>query len=636
MLNDKMIVELSIEELFKNDDSYLIPIYQRNYAWGKSEVEQLVTDINDYSRNNNDKPYYIGTLVVFQRNVSGKIVFETIDGQQRLTTLSILLSVLKNEFKNDFEFNHLLKYESREISTNTLNYIYNGNIEKLENLNPAMENAYKVFKKYLKNIEIEKFKKYLLENVKILRVNVPKDTDLNHYFEIMNNRGEQLEKHEVLKARMLEKLTNKDDKKVFNDIWETCSDMYRYVQYGFTSNIRNEIFGDYWNSFVCENFDDIVNKISPNFEQESKSYLDKEKDNKKCAFTINDIINGRCEINGKETQEKDGEKPDRFVSPINFPNFLLHILKITKDSKAPLDDKRLLDTFKEYNEEFVKKFGFNLLKLRFLFDNYIIKREYTSNKDEWSLKQAYKYESNRQKNIQYKNRFEDEKKNKQILMILSMFHVSNPSQIYKYWLSGALNYLFKYYNSEHGIKADSYIEYLESFANKFFKRYLAKNKIEYDDIIFLPCSFSFVTDINLLNQGTAVEHFIFNYLDYLLWKNKDKYKEKYDFNYFSFSFSNSVEHFYPQNPIDGHKKIEDKEILDNFGNICLISVSKNAKLNNHPPKSKKAYYPNNQYDSLKQHIMMEKADEWNEETIKKHYEEMLEKLNIKDITNDPI
>ena len=68
--------------------------------------------------------------------------------------------------------------------------------------------------------------------------------------------------------------------------------------------------------------------------------------------------------------------------------------------------------------------------------------------------------------------------------------------------------------------------------------------------------------------------------------------------------------------------------IDNFGNLCLISVSKNAKLNNHPPKSKKEYYLNGKYDSLKQHIMMEKSDNWDENSIEKHNSEMLEILEL--------
>jgi len=152
--------------------------------------------------------------------------------------------------------------------------------------------------------------------------------------------------------------------------------------------------------------------------------------------------------------------------------------------------------------------------------------------------------------------------------------------------------------------------------------------MDYDNLIFSieEKNFEYSIDSSLLNRGTAVEHFIFNYLDYLLWKKNLESKER-DFSYFRFSFSNSVEHFYPQNPINGFEKL-DKETLDSFGNLCLMSSHKNAKLNNHPPKSKKEYYRDGNYDSIKQHYMMEKADEWNEKAIKEHQKEMLDILGV--------
>ena len=612
MIANEDIKEFSIKELFEQTDSYIIPIYQRNYAWKKVQIEQLIKDIDDYKSKN--KNYYIGTLVVFEKIIEKQKVFETIDGQQRLTTLSILLSVLKNEFEKDFIFNHILSYESRDISTQTLQDIYSANVQNNEQLNPAMKNAYTVIKNYLKKeiIDINIFYDYLVDNVKILRVNVPKDTDLNHYFEIMNSRGEQLEKHEVLKARMLSQLKDDDSSSIntFNLIWETCSDMYRYVQYGFSVEVRDKIFGSNWNSFNHKDFEDIKEKINISTTQ-NKDY------------SIDDIIDNKHIIDST-TSKKEDDKPDRFISPINFQNFLLHVWKITQDKNVALDDKGLLDNiiFKnnddDDNSEIVKKFGFNLLKLRFLFDNYIIKREYVSDTDKWSLKKLIK-----NNNIQYNNSFgqDDNTKNKQIIMLLSMFHVSNPSPTYKYWLTAVLNHLNKKYDNK--INEDKYINYLEELANIFFKRYLSKNKnkIDYNNIIFSSCSFSYIIDKSLLNQGTAVEHFIFNYLDYLLWKN-----DKNKFNYFNFSFSNSVEHFYPQHPIEGYIPL--KSNIDDFGNLCLISVNKNAKLNNHPPKSKKAYYNNEQYDSIKQHIMMEDADNWNEDNIKKHQDDMLKTLGI--------
>ncbi len=87
----------------------------------------------------------------------------------------------------------------------------------------------------------------------------------------------------------------------------------------------------------------------------------------------------------------------------------------------------------------------------------------------------------------------------------------------------------------------------------FRNRYLANEPQSFDEIIFNNLNINDNIDVSKLNQGTLVEHFIFNYLDYLLWK-LNRENNKYNFEYFNFSFSNSVEHFYPQNPIEGHKK----------------------------------------------------------------------------------
>lgn len=414
-------------------------------------------DINDYSKEKNQN-YYIGTLVVFEKE---RGEFETIDGQQRLTTLSILLSVLKNEFNMDISFKHLLSYESREISTKTLEYIYKGEISDKENINSFMEDAFKNLKNILsKQVENTKdFTNYLLNNVIVLRVEVPKDTDLNHYFEIMNNRGEQLEKHEVLKANMLSQL-DYNERKIFNIIWEACSDMNRYIQYGFTPSQRDEIFGINWNCFKVESFEDFEEIFEKIFIEEEK-YLD-----------IDTILN---DFNKQDIEKNENEeKPDRFLSTINFQNFLLHVYKITKDIKIPLDDKKLLELIEYKDKEFVKSFCVNILKIRFLFDSYVIKRAFLQAQDEWSLKKAYKYKDKNKNNkhsLQYKNSFEDENINKQILMILSMFHVSNPSQNYKYWLNGVLNILYKNID----IDGEEYLKKLENLAKKFLKNiYLAK------------------------------------------------------------------------------------------------------------------------------------------------------------------
>lgn len=96
--------------------------------------------------------------------------------------------------------------------------------------------------------KLEGFCQYLYEKVEITRVSVPKDTDLNHYFEVMNNRGEQLEKHEVVKARLMSVLNEITDPyereqsiQLLGKVWDATANMERYVQYGFNLDERHNI-----------------------------------------------------------------------------------------------------------------------------------------------------------------------------------------------------------------------------------------------------------------------------------------------------------------------------------------------------------------------------------------------------------
>src|SRR4051812_25480982 len=110
------ITQLSIKDLLGGQGRYVIPMYQRNYAWEEGEITQLLQDVIDYIPEG--RPYYIGTLVVFQRQQGSTAIFETIDGQQRLTTLSLLASYLKNKQLADLPWYRELKihFESRKHS----------------------------------------------------------------------------------------------------------------------------------------------------------------------------------------------------------------------------------------------------------------------------------------------------------------------------------------------------------------------------------------------------------------------------------------------------------------------------------------------------------------------------------------
>lgn len=605
MNNNKYTKELSISDLYNKNDQYVIPIYQRNYSWGEPEILQLLQDILDVTIQNKEKKsndsYYIGSLVVHQR-AKEKTLFEIIDGQQRHTTLSIILSVLKNlKNKHQIELPKKLNlgFDSRPKSEKTLEKLFEG--KQHGNLEPTICSAYEIIETFLikqKEDILKSLINYLLKKVKIIRVIVPEDTDLNHYFEIMNNRGEQLEKHEVLKARLM---GNLDDKyqSIFAEVWDACSDMNGYV---LKTNLSV--------SELQDKFDDISSLEKANTDSGAQK-----------GSTIKDIINiPFSEDLNPENNDSEEKDNNEYSSIINFPNFLLHVLRIyTKKKDIDLDDKYLIKQFDEIDEIEPKKFIVTLLRCRLLFDHYIIKRKEVG--EAWSLKTKLK----KDKTYSYNNSFNDNDNNK-IIMLLSMFHVSFPTQTHKNWLSEALSFLYEKVvdNEEEKISAKDYMEELEKLARSSFQERF--NNAE-----------------DNLHQGTQVKNYIFNYLDYLLWERLERkgdtellesFKGKGQKTYikekwkkFKFTFRSSVEHYYPQNPINKRDKL-DEEDLNHFGNLCLISSSQNSKLSNYMPDAKKEHYTESTtIESLKQTLMMS-YDEWKEEQIKDHGEKMLRILGI--------
>ncbi|MXP49998.1 DUF262 domain-containing protein [Pantoea sp. Eser] len=127
---------LTIEQLFSANSHYVIPIYQRNYAWGAQEIEQLIRDIADAAEApeyRKEGKYFLGSLVVYVRDNTGSAhhgaaIYETIDGQQRHTTLSILVAYLKkvaHYSARDLTSLHLnLDFDSRPKSARTLHNLF--------------------------------------------------------------------------------------------------------------------------------------------------------------------------------------------------------------------------------------------------------------------------------------------------------------------------------------------------------------------------------------------------------------------------------------------------------------------------------------------------------------------------------
>ena len=641
MNNAKEYVKtLTVSDLFDNENkcNYIIPIYQRNYAWGDDEISSLLQDIKNACEQNKeqDKNYYIGSLVVYRRENGD---FEVIDGQQRLTTLTLIMHYLgKLSFRN-------VSFEHRDESEQALS---NLNSEKLpSNFSQSLKTIKKVIDEWGNNKD--EIVKFLLDKVEIIRTEVPEGTDLNHYFEIMNTRGEQLEKHEVLKARLMKKLSGDIEKSLFAKIWDACSDMSRYAVMGFDSKIRGVIFSDKW-SEKPKCFMEIIQDIEEYNKDENKKSpiinIQEDVD----GIKILDLINGskNSGVNKNDFVDKyDGS----FTPVIDFPNFLMHVLRIYLEMTdkcgdftkiVPLDEKYLLNSFEGQikDDEAVRKFIYVLLICRYLFDCYVIKSNaIRTGEENWSLwavmpnDSSYYYKNTFGNNTESKNdeELDNSDDTKTVVMLLSMFHVSNPSRIYKNWLYAVLRWLFK---NKDNITFDSYVDFLKELCDKFY----FGNNCQGEDItdIILGKEINFSSNEEW-NGGVLVPNFVFNRLDYQLWElSTEKVKKLLKNNEwltdntkdaiwkkFRFTFRSSVEHHYPQHPSVGD---ELESGLNDFGNLYLLSQSKNSSLGNSSPEEKKKHYRNNEYDSLKQAIMMN-YNEWTEREIEEHGKEMLEILN---------
>ena len=657
MLNDK-IQPLDIKS-FLSQDKYRIPIYQRNYDWGEKQALQLIEDIADYAAIKKDKKYYIGSAVVFARNNGSEEYYETIDGQQRLTTLTILMIVLTqiNEVQDKMTWfkEANLSYDHRNEADEAIRLIAKKQLSKHPSANSINE-VYRIFSDKLlnkvkdKGIGLPDFVDYLLSNVIIMRIPVPRDTDLNHYFEIMNSRGEQLEKHEVLKASLMNFLeSDKLTHCLFNDIWEACSDMNTYVQMKMKPKLRKLLFSDSWTELKFDDFDKLVSEYQ-------KKGIDStnEQDEYSKSRTLDQLFddaekNVKYELPKTDLDKEGGS--DRFGSIINFPNFLLQTLKVMYqfeeekktdiDEEIKLDDKRLIDIFqtvlRSYNDSdkrgFVKRFALSLLCMRYLFDSYVIKREYINGKDGWSLKTLKKYDDSK---VNYVGTFtQDENEDdisKDIRMLEAMFHVSAPTQIYKHWLNAILYYVYgKYKKEKEGLNRSRPMrDSLYTLACTYMlDRYLCEETTEFETIIFkknLEASNNTI-DWQMIDNGCGVENFVFNFYDYVTWKqNPQKYPK------FEFTYRTSVEHFYPQHAMDGNPQLDEEDGLNDFGNLCLISRGMNSKFSNNMPKAKLENFGlgTGVHDlSLKLNEMMEvvrKTGKWGPDEIRSFEEKAKERL----------
>ncbi|EAJ3382598.1 DUF262 domain-containing protein [Campylobacter coli] len=686
--NQNQASVISIESIVNIDDKeqsifFEIPPYQRLYEWNKEQIQTLLNDIKTKFEENKNEEYFIGNVVVSKKNNKNNqqdVKYLLIDGQQRLTTLFLIGFYLSYKIKNPNNDSNwkefIMQGDKLRISmpirekeekalkefakfcdeankdNKSENNLFLQKIKKFpqgicQNIPQALETIVNWFEENIKEENIKKFSNFIYNNVKFVFVELAQNTDLNRFFIRMNNRGKQLEKHEILKARLLKNISD-EERILYAHIWDICSQMDNYI-FRKTSNRK-------------------ISKLNES--------------NENTIDTIDTIINRSF-----DKPNQDEEKQEKFKSIVDFPTFLLHVYKICNKQDITIDKNKLLEIIKIEDSGKAKAFIENLLKYRILFDYFIVK-----GKDD--KENSYKIRRLDKEGEKLDKDFDD------LAMVQNYLRVarSGMSNNHHHWLTpflkfinndklkisyerdnnedkpeelqikiGDYNITTNFQNFLNTLNPEELIEFLENLDTALAKEQASTEEIKKDlldisnDIMdqlkiendqIDAESIFFIEDengISVLDRGTATPHYWFYRLEYYLWKySKIKYyldgknlkeiklkdKNFIDItNNFYFRNLNSIEHVQAQSK--ANEKDWDDENIDNFGNLALISSSFNSSLSNQDTQDKyldlqKYINKDNNVISLKLWLIYALSEKnqlnWTFDKAQEHRRQMLEIL----------
>ena len=241
--------EYPLMKIFSSDFAYFIPSYQRPYAWTEEEAGILFDDLYDFYKTVVDDNYFLGSIVLIKEE--DKPHSDVIDGQQRLTTLTILLAALTSHFDGDLRNDYMdylkepgrisqgIPYRPRLLLRQKdqpffEKYIQNIQLDELIKINPTilpneaqrhiqtnckilLEKIDKAFKSV---DEIKAFGSFLVQRCFIVAVYTPSQQSAFRVFSVMNSRGLDLLPTDIIKADIMGNILPEKQQEIYTDKWE--------------------------------------------------------------------------------------------------------------------------------------------------------------------------------------------------------------------------------------------------------------------------------------------------------------------------------------------------------------------------------------------------------------------------------
>ncbi len=235
----------SVSDLLSNK-KYAIDYYQREYKWETKQITELLEDLETKFLDNYEdghsrieieryKHYFLGSIIVSNRDGRKYII----DGQQRLTSLTLLLIYLHNlqrdrneqvdvsnlifseKFgKKSFNIDVDERVECLEALYNNQPFNTNGSPESVHNIAARYDDIVSNFPEALKKDALPYFVDWLKENVDLVEITTYSDDEAYTIFETMNDRGLSLSPSDMLKGFLLANIINADERAKANDLWK--------------------------------------------------------------------------------------------------------------------------------------------------------------------------------------------------------------------------------------------------------------------------------------------------------------------------------------------------------------------------------------------------------------------------------
>ncbi len=277
----------SLTEIFTQNHQFTIPIYQRPYSWQKKQCEKLWEDIQNAAKN--DREHFIGSIVRFENSQKEEVTIHTvIDGQQRITTILLLISamILKQENEHraqewkelyltnrhkekDLFYKILLTDKDKSSLTN----IIDNNNNKIEST--RIKENFELFQEFLKKIDDLDIIHKGIRKLKIVDVVLDlKHDDPQLIFESLNSTGLKLSQADLIRNFLLMKLNPSQQEKIYKNYWQD-------VEKKFSSNLKNSkdediIFNGFFRDYLTIKNEGIITNEN-NVYEKYKIYTEKQR-----------------------------------------------------------------------------------------------------------------------------------------------------------------------------------------------------------------------------------------------------------------------------------------------------------------------------------------------------------------------